>query len=226
MKTIIQFFAVLFLFGATNLQAQETIELERFDEIIVSGGIKVNLKKGSEEKAVLTSSGDANTRDVKVEVNEGILKIRLLKSLVKDEWVSIDVTYERLRSVKGQAGATVTGNSTINGDKIELRSGSGANLDFSVDVNDVEAVASEGGKLNIKGNTESQNVKATSGGQLNALKLKCNITYVNANTGGKAKVVARKSLEAVAKAGGIVEYKGNPEKVQKKNILKGQIREL
>ena len=75
MKTIFQLLAAFLLLASTNLQAQETIELDRFDEIIVSGGIKVNLKKGSEEKAVLTASGDANTRDVKVEVNEGILKL-------------------------------------------------------------------------------------------------------------------------------------------------------
>ena len=89
--------------------------------------------------------------------------------------------------------------------------------------NSLEVSVSEGGDLELEGETKWQEVKVATGGTLSAYRLKAQNSIVKANTGGSAKVVATESINARANTGGSITYKGDPKKVQRKDGLSGSV---
>lgn len=217
---------MILLIGIQTVNAQTEYKLDQFDEIIATGTVDVILQKGTTHGAVVKATGIDNG-DINVDVSEGILKIRVLKSLLKKgDKVEVFVTYSQIRKIKAQAGADIVAKSILTGDQLMLRANSGSEIMAEIAVNKLEAVAAEGGEINLKGKAQTQDIRTSSGGQFNAFNLICDYTYATANTGGTAKVVAKQTLEASANTGGVIEYKGNPEKTKMKELLQGKVKEI
>ena len=230
MKRIGQFLLVAvfftFIFLAQNAQAQTERTLSPFDEISVTGNINVKLSQGESEKLTIKAEGIPEDK-ISIKVNNGTLKLRLLNSIFyKNEQVNVVVSYKTLRGIKGTAGANIENTGTIETDKLETKVGSGALVELNIKTNAVEASATEGGVLRLAGSTDTQNISAATGGHVDGLDLDCNRTYVKANTGGHAEVVALESIEATANTGGRIEYKGNPSESSTKTLISGEVRKL
>lgn len=213
------------LFLSTNtLVAQKTYELEPFDAVTASGNFEVVLEPGDTERAVLELR-NAPQDEVHIKVVRGELRINFLNSLLyKDYEAKVVVYYRKLRQIKGTAGARISSASTIQGDQLELRAASGATVTLDLDVDAIDASTLEGGMMQLKGKTESQRVSSASGGAYEGFGLESDRTYVRATLGGQARVIARKILEASAHTGGSVEYKGDPQESNVRNLLTGDIR--
>jgi Putative auto-transporter adhesin, head GIN domain len=214
---------ILFLtFFIQSVYAQEAMKLEHFDQIYATGIIEITLQKGEEEKIVLVTN-NFDRDDVKVRVSEEELRISVTKSLIKDALVKIVVTYKELRRIKVNAGAYISAKNPITIDKLDLRAMSGSQLELELDVNKLHVKVAEGAQIHLTGKTKSLNVTAASGAEFDGFELESDDTFASANTGGRAEVVANKSIEAVANTGGRVRYKGDPEKVQLKDYLGGEV---
>ena len=224
MKSI-KYFALLGLFMISQaLIAQDVMELEHFDEISVTGIIQVKLIQSDEEKLELTTN-NFHRHDVKVRVEQGVLRISVTKSLIKDANVDITVFYKQIRRIKANAGARVSAKEIITGDKLDLKANSGAKIELEVKVNDMHTRLAEGSQMYISGSTESLNVSAASGAVFHGYELSSDYTYSNANTGARIRVVANKSIEAGANTGGRVTYKGNPEDKDLNDYWGGEVDE-
>lgn len=216
----------LLLLGLLSLNAQKTVQLDYFDEIVATGAVNITLQKGTNLAAVVKVD-KIDVDDVNISVSEGVLKIEVLRSLIKkNPTIDVVVTCGKLRRIKAQAGADIESNEVFVGDLIELRANSGAEIELKVEVNKLEAHASEGSHIKITGKTQTQDIRSSSGANIAALQLDCDNTYANANTGGIAKVVAKQNLEASANTGGVVKYKGKPAKTKMKELLSGKVVEL
>ncbi len=209
--------------GYTHIR--DTMTLAHFDQIIATGIIEVTLQQGNEEKLVLVTN-DFDRDDVKVMVTEGVLKIFVVKSLIKDAKIEVFVTYKQLRRIKANTGASVSSENIIEIDKLDLKANSGARIELELQVNDLHARLAEGAQIQLSGTTESQDITASSGANFYGFELTSDYTYVNANTGGRAEVIANKSIEATANTGGRIEYKGDPETIKIKDYLGGEIENL
>ena len=219
------FLTFIFCFTLLGLQAQDERSLNTFDEISVIGNIEVVLQKGDQEKAVVYTE-NIPEEDVDINVSGGILKLRLLKSLQKDVKVKVELTYTSLRTIKGSAGAKISGNSDINSEILYLRAHSGAHLSLDIRTKELNAASYEGGVIKLGGKADSQSITASTGGQVKGLDLDCDRTRVKVNTGGQAKVVANQFLKATANTGGQIEYKGQPEDKSTKTLLSGKIKQV
>jgi len=218
--------APLFLFSLSKAWSQDERSLSYFDEIVTTGSIEVILEQGDAEKALVYAKG-IDTDKVKTNVKGGILKVSVLKSLVKKgDHVRVRVFFRQLRRIKVQAGAELSAAKRMQIDKLDLKATSGGHIELELQVNALDVVASEGGQLDLEGKTESLDARIVSGGNLSAFHLDSDHTYVTANTGGVAQVVAYQSLEASANTGGKIDYKGDPAKTKTKDLLTGKIRQL
>lgn len=227
MHTLLKTLIALLLLGfAVTSQAQETRKLDHFDAVAVTGDIAVTLVQGDAPSALIATQG-ISADDITLYVKGKTLKIQLIEGLFQDmDQVEITLTYTKLRAVRSSAGAEVRSADLLQGDELNLRASSGGTLMVEVDVNSVEASASEGGVLNISGTTQDQEVSVSTGGAYEGLELECLRTYVKANTGGKAEVVANERLDANANTGGSIEYAGNPEIKNMRSLISGGIRKL
>ena len=230
MKTIAQILLVFLFFlliGLTkSLQAQTEHTLQPFDAISVTGNIDVVLSQGDTESLKIYAENIPEDR-ITVKVSSGELRLKLLNSVFyKNDNVKIEVTYKTLRKIRGVAGANIESTSIIETDKLVVKSGSGALVELEIKTNALAASASEGGVLKLTGETDTQNTTATTGGHVDGLELECNRTYVKANTGGHAEVVANEFIEASANTGGKIDYSGDPSESNTKTLMSGCVRKI
>ncbi len=227
MHTLLKTLIALLLLGfAITSQAQEMRKLDHFDAVSVTGDIAVTLVRGNAPSALIESEG-FDVDDITLYVKGKTLKIQLIEGLFQDMGeVEITLTYTKLRAVRSSAGAQVQSADALQGDELNLRASSGGTLTVEVEVNSVEASASEGGVLAISGTTQDQEVSVSTGGSYQGLELECLRTYVKANTGGHAEVVANERLDANANTGGSIEYTGDPEIKNMRSLISGGIRKL
>lgn len=227
MNTILRAVLILLLVGfAIASNAQESRKLDHFDAVAVTGDISVTLVQGDSPAALIETDGiDAD--DITLYVKGKTLKIQLIEGLFQDyDRVEITLTYTKLRAIKSSAGASVRSSGTITGDELNLRAASGGELFVDVAVNAIKASASEGGILTVSGQTEDQEVTASTGGEYQGLELECMRSYVKSNTGGMAGVVANERLDANANTGGRIEYTGDPEIKNMRSLVSGGIHKL
>jgi hypothetical protein len=226
MKNIFQIllvllFLVLVLIGKAD--AQKTIMPEDFDQIYVTGNIEVLLEYGAENKVDLYVDGMPYDK-VSVKVQRGILRLRTLESwLYRDEVIRVYITYKELRGIQANAGAIVTSDDLIETELFEAHASSGAQVTLSIHASTIEGGASEGGILTLEGRTNKQDMQVSTGAQYNGLEMDAKNTYIRANTGGQAEVVALELLEASANTGGSISYKGDPKTKNIKTVIAGEV---
>ncbi|MCI5082654.1 MAG: DUF2807 domain-containing protein [Saprospiraceae bacterium] len=215
---------LLLLFGYSQNYAQQT--LETFDKISAIGDVEVILTQGETESIELEVEG-MSKEDVSVEVEGGALKIRILKALLyKDVEATAYVTYTNLRAIRASAGARIECKSVVEGDQIEFRASSGSWINAEVKANVVETVSTEGGILRLNGSATSQNTTVSTGGQCECEEMETKRAYIKANTGGLARIFVTESLEANANTGGSVRYRGEPQKIETKELISGGVEKL
>jgi hypothetical protein len=222
MKKIIQSLLVFILALNTSTAFALSKDLSPFDEIILSGNVSALLVEGTTESIDIKNDRDR----LEVEVSGSTLKIKA-KDLIKynkTPTIKVVITYKTLRSLRARAGSSAYTEDAISGDKLELKFSSGASGELEVVQNSLEVAVSEGGNLKVKGETDWQKVKVATGGTFFAYKLDANNTVAKANTGGNAKVVAYKSIDASANTGGTIIYKGDPKKVREKDGFSGTVK--
>ncbi|MCB0570161.1 MAG: DUF2807 domain-containing protein [Phaeodactylibacter sp.] len=228
MKTISNvFLAGMFLLFAVAAYAQQDLrKLDYFDAISATGDIEVVLIAGENPSAAIYAEG-IDVDDVSVYVKGKTLKLQLIEGLFHDnQRARVEVTYQQIRAIKASAGAKVHAEAPLNGDMLDLRAASGGYMELSVAVNTLNAYASEGGVIDIEGRTETQDVTAATGGRYQGLNLDCDRSFVKANTGGEAEVVANLKLDANANTGGAIHYKGDPEEKYTRTVIAGDIHKL
>ncbi|MCB0549110.1 MAG: DUF2807 domain-containing protein [Phaeodactylibacter sp.] len=227
MKTISKVtLALALFFTLSTAYTQDERKLDYFDAITVAGDVELVLIPGEEARAVITAEG-LSEDDVTVYVKGKTLKIQLIEGLFKDEdHARVEVTYQQLRALKASAGAKAFSSATITGDQLDLRASSGAQIELTVAVNSLVASVTEGATIDMEGSTETQEISASTGGQYRGLDLQCDRTYVRANTGGQAEVVANKRLDANANTGGQIDYTGDPEEKNTRSLISGGIQKI
>lgn len=200
--------------------------LDNFDAVSVTGNIKLILRPGDAEKAVIETYGIPES-DVNVYVKGQTLRISLLNSLVRrDAEVKATVYYKKLRSIRANAGSHIESTAILEGDYLEAQATSGGMLELEVNVDKLESNATEGAIVRLKGKANSQKARATTGGQLEAMEVACDNTYARAGTGGIVEVTALENLDAYASLGGEVRYKGDPALKGNRKMLGGEVRRV
>ncbi|MEL7222972.1 MAG: DUF2807 domain-containing protein, partial [Bacteroidota bacterium] len=155
----------------------------------------------------------------------GQLKLSLVDGWIKDNRrLRVRVQYVDLGKIRVLAGALLDSRETISRDRLEIKAGSGAEVELDIAVNTLEASAIEGAQLELSGMAQSQYASTATGGQYDATQLAVDRTEVRANTGGEARVVANTMLDATANTGGVIRYAGDPEEKYTKSNLAGEIR--
>lgn len=215
----ISILAIILVMTSAILSAQS---LPSFDRIILTGNVSALLVEGDQENMEIKNNRD----QLEFEVEGRTLKITA-KNLIKYNQlptVKVIITYTQLLEIKARAGASVYSQQTIEADNLQLRFSAGANGELTVETSTLNTTVSEGGTLELRGVTEFHQAKAVTGGSLSSYDLDAKDVLIKSNTGGSAKIIALNSLDATAKTGGAISYRGNPQKVREKDGLSGTIK--
>lgn len=211
-------------FSIVPLFSQDEVRnLDSFDELVVSGKVRVMLVKGEAAKAEIDYY-NLKADDININLKGRRLRITLNDGLIKNhQEVDVRLYYQELSSISVIAGAQLRSEEPIEAEDLRVRARSGAEVKLEIDTKVLEANAFEGGQLTLRGHTEKQDATANTGGRYEGHGVISQTTYVRVSTGGYASVHAKAMLDAVASLGGRIEYKGEPEKKYTKRNLAGEI---
>ena len=212
------------LINTVYINAQkETRKLEPYNKINVFGNLDVDLVKGDSFKIIIDCQG-ANIEEITSVIDEGELKIRLITDLFSDAKVNIRIYHQDLVSVEATGGANISSDMLIKGDKLNLNAGSGGDVYlYNVEMNNITARVAKGSTMALSGKTKVETITVLSGGTFSGFEMECETAYVDATTGGNAKVYVTEKLDAKATTKGYIGYQGSPKIIDDISNLGGKI---
>jgi len=235
MKSIISYplyllFAILF--STISLDAQsETLDLDRFDGLSVSGNIELILIPDTENYA------EIEVEDTDMDKLETRKKRSTLKFKLKNKgflnlfggggkaYIKLHYT-EDLENISSSASADIRSDDIVRSDELDLSSSSGSSIALEIECNFIDASVSSGADIKLEGEFDEQVISASSGGTYNAQIAISNIVKARASSGGSIKVWATEKFKGRASSGGSIHYKGNPSNTDNSTSSGGSIRKI
>lgn len=220
--TVLLLFAVIFSLNAQEADHTQIRKVGSFDKVKASKGINVTLIEGDKEE-VDVHIKNAEVSDVITTVKNRRLTVKMKTKIYKDMAVQVYVTYKRLREIEAGSGATIDAENTIYAESLKIHGGTESNVLLDVDVNNLD-VSGSTSKIEIEGKAKYQDVKIGAGGKYHGFNLECAETYAKATLGSVIEVTATEKLGGTAGSGGVVYYRGEPNKVEKSENTGGKIK--
>jgi hypothetical protein len=209
MKTLFGFLSVM-LFMSFSVLSQNTqeIKLPHFDKLRVTNQINVYITQGDTGIVKVVASG-IPLEDIITEVVGKTLEISLKRGVYKDISVEIYLTFTELRDIYVSGSGRVSMQTTLKGDKVVFNANNGE-INANVDLRTLDLKASKGGSVRLNGKLGSYEAKISTAGVLSALDLVADSVFIDVNSGGIAKVLAKELLEANVKTGATLTLSGTP----------------
>jgi hypothetical protein len=196
-------------------------EVGEFREIKVFDLIEVNLIQSDENRILIKGW---NVDDITWTNKNGVLKLRMqLDKKFQGEDTMIEVYYTDLDVIDGNEGAQITCNELVKKNRIELRAQEGAMIHIGMDVDYANIRAVTGGIVEASGLAKSQTVVLNTGGIFEGRALQTSNTDIKISAGGEADVFASEVVDINVKAGGDVYVYGSPKQVNKKTFVGGRV---
>ena len=208
---------------ATTAFSQRMIDREvgHFSEIKVFDLIEVNLIKSDENRIVI--NGD-HTDDIRFVNRNGVLKLRMqLEKKFRGEDTLIEVYYTDLEEIDANEGARIVCNELVSKHAIKLRAQEGAQIRIGMQVDHADIRAVTGGIINASGLARHQAIALNTGGIFEGRGLKTAETSIRIAAGGEAELTASDRVDIDVKAGGDVYVYGNPAEVRKSTLAGGRV---
>jgi len=222
MKKIIYILALVVL--PNLLSAQTERKIGDFQKLSVYDGINVELIKSDTNRVEINGK---NTAYIVVKNKNGDLKIRLsVERRFSGNRTKVSVFYKSLYSVISHEGANVFSKDTINQADLNLKANSGSRQNMIVKLNTLQAAATAGAKINIKGLAKYQELSATTGAEIMVSKVENEEANVVSTTGALIDVSTTKDLKVNSKIGGIINVHTKTEKITEKISVGGAVNYL
>ena len=222
MKKIIYILALVVL--PNLLSAQTERKIGDFQKLSVYDGINVELIKSDTNRVEINGK---NTAYIVVKNKNGDLKIRLsVERRFSGNRTKVSVFYKSLYSIISHEGANVFSKDTINQADLNLKANSGSRQNMIVKLNTLQAAATAGAKINIKGLAKYQELSATTGAEIMASKVENEEANVVSTTGALIDVSTTKDLKVNSKIGGIINVHTKTEKITEKISVGGAVNYL
>ncbi len=222
MKKII---CILALVALPNLlSAQTERKIGDFQKLSVYDGINVELIKSDTNRVEINGK---NTAYIVVKNKNGDLKIRLsVERRFSGNRTKVSVFYKSLYSIISHEGANVFSKDTINQADLNLKANSGSRQNMIVKLNTLQATATAGAKINIKGLAKYQELSATTGADIMVSKVENEEANVVSTTGALIDVSTTKDLKVNSKIGGIINVHTKTDKITEKISVGGAVNYL
>ena len=193
-----------------------------FNKVKVFDLIEVNLIHSDENKILIKGN---NVDDIQIVNKNGLLKVRMeFDKIFQGEETFIEVYYTGLDVIDGNEGARITVNEIMEQDAIELKTQEGARIKVGLNVNHANVKAVTGGIVEASGIAKNQEIVLNTGGIFEGQSLRTKVSKVRITAAGEAEVYVTDRIDVNVKAGGDVEVYGNPKEVFKNTFAGGRIK--
>ena len=208
--------------GNRHVVTQKRKISEDFTRVKVSSGIDLYIKQG--ERNTLRVEADENLHDIIItEVKNGRLRIYSEKNIWRAKAKKVYLTVTDIDELKATSGSDAYSENTLRVQDFELSVSSGADANITVEADNLTTSASSGADLRVAGKANRHYSNASSGSSIKAYSLKSKDVTVKVSSGADINIYASESINARASSGGDIDYRGNPETVNKKTSSGGSV---
>jgi hypothetical protein len=211
--------------GSGNIITENRNETN-FKGVNVGGNLKVHLKQGSKH-SVRIEADDNIIEDIETKVRAGKLHVHYKDNVsLRNISVHIYIESPEINYVSASASADVMSEGILQSNgKIEVHSSSAGKVVAELDAPSVEADASSGSHITLRGRTRSIDTQASSGASLDADELLSENAKAQASSGASIDLHASVRLNAQASSGASVDYRGSAS-VSRQESSGGSIKKL
>jgi hypothetical protein len=180
-----------------------------FNGISVSEDIEVEVKIGAATE-VTVEADDNIIKYIETRVSGGKLRIGIEdQHNLSDVHMKVYITTPDLSSIRASSSAEVKVLDVLTGKgRLSFHASSSGDIQADIDAPDVEADASSGGSISLRGKTRNYDAQASSGASIRTHDLLSENTKVQVSSGASAKVHASVNLNASASSGATITYHG------------------
>ena len=216
-------FSIIFLFSLSVFAQNKVVrEIAPFDQVKASDDLKITFKKADKERITIVANGIGYDKIV-TESSGRVLKIKVKTGIFKNTDVQIEVEYVTLRSLDASNKVDIKFNEPLTGGELSLKASGSAVINVEVEVSALKAGLSNGGRIEITGKADLQEVEANLGSKYNAYEFETENGYVKSNTNSDVVVWVKNRLEATAGSKAELKYRGKPAEVKSNSSLGGKI---
>lgn len=204
------------------VSAQEISEsIQSFSQLKASNSVNVKLIPSNENRLEIAGY---DRDEVQYEIKGNRLEIRLSwDNVFSDSNTLVTVYFTNLEEIEANSRSSVLLEESYTGNSMVFNAGEGANINALIAAERVSIKATTGGHIRLIGQADSQEVRVNTGGLYSGREFETKDAEVRIATGGQADIYASESCRVNASLGGTANIFGNPQKVDQKSSLGGNI---
>ncbi len=207
---------------SVNGQDRSTMDLESFNKIKVSSEIDAELVLAKEPSLEIDFNGvDPNL--LLAVVKDQTLSLRMKTGNYKKGSLKVKIYFTDLIKIVCSSRASIWSYEELFVPEMEINLDNGGSIRLKLVTDHLQSELIQGSILMLKGKSKSLHLKVSTGATFSAFEFQVEEADVLANSAGKAKVAVSRSLKAKAISGGFISYLGEPEKLDARASLKGEI---
>ncbi|ADR22776.1 hypothetical protein MATR_33780 [Marivirga tractuosa] len=228
MKNLILVFVLALFACQAQSQESETRSVSDFTSVSSSQSIRVTLKKGSEPKVDVSTTGELE--NVVTEVKNGNLKIEMESNMTfRNVDVEVTVYFQELESLKASSSSRMMSEDLIEANNMEIKGSSSARMDLNIKASNIEVSGSSSARIvlsaeavnveaqvnsscrfTLDGNAENFEAQVSSSGRIDASEFTCDNADLAASSSGRIELNVQEKLIAKASSSGKITYGGKP----------------
>ena len=222
-KIILTLFLVVsvYLVNAQDNQ-RRTLTSSPFIGVKVYSGLEVNLIASEVNKAVVYGS---QSDDVTLGMKNGVLQLKIALGSLSDSLPTrVDLYHSKLlNEITATQQAKITSQVPLVQTSLNLKSSTAAVMDFEIYTDRLDAVATNGGRIELEGTVSSFNLNVNTGGSCEAEQLQTAQVQTKLIGGGYAYVTVSDLINAEVIAGSVLRVYGDPVKKVYQKKLGGKL---
>jgi hypothetical protein len=222
-KIILTLFLVVsvYLVNAQDNQ-RRTLTTSPFIGVKVYSGLEVNLIASEVNKAVIYGS---QSDDVILGMKNGVLQLKIALGSLSDSLPTrVDLYHSKLlNEITATQQAKITSQVPLVQTSLNLKSSTAAVMDFEIYTDRLDAVATNGGRIELEGTVSSFNLNVNTGGSCEAEQLQTTQVQTKLIGGGYAYVTVSDLINAEVIAGSVLRVYGDPVKKVYQKKLGGKL---
>jgi hypothetical protein len=211
----------VYLVNAQDNQ-RRTLTTSPFIGVKVYSGLEVNLIASEVNKAVVYGSQSDN---VILGMKKGVLQLKIALGSLSDSLPTrVDLYHSKLlNEITATQQAQITSQVPLVQTSLNLKSSTAAVMDFEIYTDRLDAVATNGGRIELEGTVSSFNLNVNTGGSCEAEQLQTTQVQTKLIGGGYAYVTVSDLINAEVIAGSVLRVYGDPVKKVYQKKLGGKL---
>jgi hypothetical protein len=211
----------VYLVNAQDNQ-RRTLTTSPFIGVKVYSGLEVNLIASEVNKAVVYGSQSDN---VILGMKKGVLQLKIALGSLSDSLPTrVDLYHSKLlNEITATQQAKITSQVPLVQTSLNLKSSTAAVMDFEIYTDRLDAVATNGGRIELEGTVSSFNLNVNTGGSCEAEQLQTTQVQTKLIGGGYAYVTVSDLINAEVIAGSVLRVYGDPVKKVYQKKLGGKL---